>query len=119
MLPDKSSAHTMSMPLAFTSVVLFAKRGCASATMNTARASQRNAAKNAPARERRTPVKPSTSFTDEYKNAGDEPRRPFSHATSGSSNSSKRKYGWAKAIFDLRFSIYDSSGSMAGAGIFI
>ena len=55
----------MSMPLALTSVVLFVKRGCASATMNTASASQRNAAKNAPARERRARVKPSTSCTDE------------------------------------------------------
>ena len=59
MLPDKSSAQTMSMPLAFTSVVLFDKRGCASATINAAKASQRNAAKNVPARERRTPVNPS------------------------------------------------------------
>jgi hypothetical protein len=32
---------------------------------------------------------------------------PFSHASNGKSNSSKRKYGWAKAIFDLRFTIYD------------
>src|SRR5665213_647604 len=45
MLPDKSSAHTMSMPLAFTSVVLFDKRGCASAKIKIASVSQRNAAR--------------------------------------------------------------------------
>src|SRR5277367_3153663 len=107
MLPDKSNAHTMSMPLAFTSVVLFDKRGCASAKIKNASVSQRNAARKFPARERRARVKPSTSFTDEYKNAGGEPRLPFSHASNGKSSSSKRKYGWAKAIFDLRFTIYD------------
>jgi hypothetical protein len=69
--------------------------------------SQRNAARKFPARERFARVKPSTSFTDEYKNAGGEPRLPFSHANNGKSSSSKRKYGWAKAIFDLRFTIYD------------
>src|SRR5882724_11664965 len=107
MLPDKSSAHTMSMPLAFTSVVLFDKRGCASAKIKMASASQRSAARKFPTRERRAFVKPSTNFSDEYKNAGGEPRLPLSHAKSGSSKSSSRKYGWAKAIFDLRFAIYD------------
>src|SRR5277367_5041268 len=96
MLPDKSNAHTMSMPLAFTSVVLFDKRGCASAKIKNASVSQRNAARKFPARERRARVKPSTSFTDEYKNAGGEPRLPFSHAASGSSNSSSKNQGWAK-----------------------
>src|SRR5580658_2110301 len=98
MLPDKSSAQTMSMPLALTVVSLFVKRGCASAAMKSARTSQRNAARNAPARERRERVKPSTSFTDEYKKAGGAPRLPFSHAKGGSSNSSSKKYGWAKVI---------------------
>jgi hypothetical protein len=93
MLPDKSSAHTMSMPLAFTCVVLFIRRGWASATMNSASASQRSVASTAPARERRPRVRPATSFTDEYKNAGAEPRRPFSHAASGSSNSSNNNHG--------------------------
>ena len=65
MLPDMSSATTMSMPLAFTVVWLFVKRGCASATMNSASTSQRSDAKNAPARERRARVNPSTSCTDE------------------------------------------------------
>ncbi len=61
--------------------------------MNNARASQRNAAKNAPACERRARVKPSTSFTDEYKNAGGEPRRPFNQASNGNSNSSSKNHG--------------------------
>ena len=43
--------------------------------MNTASTSQRNAARNAPARERRARVKPSTNRTDEYRNAGGWPRR--------------------------------------------
>src|SRR5476651_1609289 len=107
MLPDKSSAHTMSMPLAFTSVVLLDKRGCASAKIKMASVSQRNAARKFPARERLARVRPSTSFTDEYKKAGGEPRLPFNHAKKGSSKSNSRKYGWAKAIFDLRFTIYD------------
>src|ERR1700689_3369535 len=98
MLPDKSSAHTMSMPLAFTSVVLFDKRGCASATIKIASVSQRNAARKFPARERRAFVKPSTNFTDEYRNAGGEPRLPFSHASSGSNKSNSKKYGWANVI---------------------
>ena len=38
----------MSMPLALTSVVLFDKRGCASATMKSASASQRSDARNPP-----------------------------------------------------------------------
>ena len=45
--------------------LLFTRRGCASATMNSASTSQRNAARNAPARERRARVNPSTSCTDE------------------------------------------------------
>ena len=65
MLPDRSSAQTMSMPLALTVVSLFIKRGWASATMNNASTSQRNAARNAPARERRARVNPSTNRTDE------------------------------------------------------
>ena len=65
MLPDRSSAQTMSMPLALTVVWLFIKRGCASATMNKASTSQRSAAKNAPARERRARVNPSTNRTAE------------------------------------------------------
>ena len=65
MLPDMSSAQTMSMPLALTVVWLFIKRGCASAIMNAASTSQRNAARKAPARERRARVNPSTSRTDE------------------------------------------------------
>ena len=79
--------------------------------MNNASTSQRNAAKNAPARERRARVNPSTSRTDEYRNAGGEPRRPFSHASNGSSSSNSKKYGWAKAIsiYDLRFTISDFS----------
>src|SRR5271154_4869713 len=107
MLPDKSNATTMSTPLAFTVVVLFDKRGCASAKIKMASVSQRNAARKFPARECRARVKPSTSFSDEYKNAGGEPRLPFSHAKKGSRKSKSRKYGWAKAIFDLRFLIYD------------
>ncbi len=65
MLPDKSSAATMSMPLALTSVVLLASRGCASATMNTASASQRNEPRNPPARERVMFCIARTSCTDE------------------------------------------------------
>jgi hypothetical protein len=66
--------------------------------MKMARTIQRNAARNAPARERRERVKPSTSFTDEYKNAGGWPRLPFSHANNGISNNSSKKYGYAKLI---------------------
>ena len=65
MLPDKSSAATMSMPLAFTSVVLLAKRGCASATMNSASASQRSEPSNPPKRERWMFCIARTSCTDE------------------------------------------------------
>ena len=43
-------ATTMSTPLAFTWVWLFVSRGCASATMNSASASQRSAARNPPER---------------------------------------------------------------------
>src|SRR5450432_4250762 len=88
----------MSTPLALTVVWLFMKRGCASATMNSAKANQRNAAKNAPACECRICVNPSTSFTDEYKNAGGEPRRPFNQASNGSRNSRNKKLGCAKII---------------------
>ena len=98
MLPDKSRAQTMSMPLALTSVVLFISRGCASARMNIASTSQRNAARKF---QRANGVRLSilrTSFTDEYKNAGCEPRRPLSHAASGNSRSSSKRYGCANVI---------------------
>ncbi len=65
MLPDISRATTMSTPLALTVVALFIKRGCASATMNNASTSQRRVAKNAPTRERRACVNPSTNRTAE------------------------------------------------------
>jgi hypothetical protein len=61
--------------------------------MKIVRASQRIAARKAPARERRAFVNPSTSFTDEYINADDEPRLPFSHAASGRSNSNSKNQG--------------------------
>ena len=65
MLPDISNATTISTPLALTSVVLFIKRGWASATINSASVSQRSAARKFPARERRAPASPATSFTEE------------------------------------------------------
>jgi hypothetical protein len=92
----------MSMPLAFTSVVLLDKRGCASAKIKIASVSQRNAARKFPARERRAFVKPSTNFTEEYKNAGGEPRLPFSHAKIGNSKSKSKKYGWANVMTDSK-----------------
>ena len=65
MEPDTSSASTMSMPLAFTWVVLWVSRGWVSAKRKMARLSQRSAASRAPARERRARVSPATSCTEE------------------------------------------------------
>ena len=68
MLPDKSSATTMSMPLAFTCVVLFVNRGCASATMKapapaSAMPQQISARERRDARPCLSPVSPTNTKT--------------------------------------------------------
>ena len=65
MLPDMSSATTISTPLAVTLVSLWVSRGWASATMNSASASQRSAARKPPARVRVMLRMPRTSWTEE------------------------------------------------------
>ena len=65
MLPDISSATTMSTPLALTLVSLLVSRGWASAIMNNPRANHRKAASNPPERERVTLSTARTSCTEE------------------------------------------------------
>ncbi|OQB92442.1 MAG: hypothetical protein BWX84_00962 [Verrucomicrobia bacterium ADurb.Bin118] len=65
MLPDMSNATTMSTPLAVIRVSLRVSRGWARATMSSANASQRKAARKRPARYGVMLTSPRTSCAEE------------------------------------------------------
>ena len=65
MLLERSTATTMSTPLAVIRVSPSPTRGWARATMNKASDSQRSRSRITPACDRRTPVMPRTNCTDE------------------------------------------------------